>query len=293
VADYFATFDTIVQSAQDADLGSGGALVLPDLADASGTMRHLALGAGKDSKIYVVNRDAMGKFNTSANLIWQEVDGQLPGGVFGMPAYYNNVVYFGAVGDTLKAFPLSAARLATTPSSHSPGTFPYPGATPSISASGATNGIVWAAENGATGGLHSFDAGDLGGELYDSTRSGAGDAFAAGNKFITPTTAHGHVLSARRMASRYLDCCTETRGIAVGEPGFRITAPGEPSATRIRCKGSHGRAQSARRLVEPRRLRECRRCWTPNRRGREARSDPLPSHQQGYRARREMPWKEC
>jgi hypothetical protein len=74
---------------------------------------------GKDSKIYVVNRDAMGKFNASANLIWQEVDGQLPGGVFSMPAYYNNVVYFGAVGDTLKAFPISAARLATTPASHS------------------------------------------------------------------------------------------------------------------------------------------------------------------------------
>jgi hypothetical protein len=166
VADYFETFDTIAQSAQDADLGSGGALVLPDLTDASGTIRHLALGAGKDSKIYVVNRDAMGKFNTSANLIWQEVDGQLPGGVFGMPAFYNNVVYFGAVGDNLKAFPLSAARLATTPSSHSPGTFPYPGATPSISASGATNGIVWAAENGTTGGLHAFDAGDLGRELY-------------------------------------------------------------------------------------------------------------------------------
>jgi hypothetical protein len=89
VADYFATFDTIVQSAQDADLGSGGALVLPDLADASGAIRHLALGAGKDSKIYVVNRDAMGRFNASANLIWQEVDGQLTGGVFGMPAYYN------------------------------------------------------------------------------------------------------------------------------------------------------------------------------------------------------------
>ncbi|MFM0557331.1 PQQ-binding-like beta-propeller repeat protein [Paraburkholderia sediminicola] len=193
VADYFATFDTITQSAQDADLGSGGALVLPDLTDAGGAIRHLALGAGKDAKIYVVNRDAMGRFNASANLIWQEVDGQLPGGEFGMPAYYNGVVYFGAVGDNLKAFPLSAARLGSTPSSHSSGTFPYPGATPSISASGTTNGIVWAAENGATGGLHAFDAGDLGRELYDSTRSGPRDAFGAGNKFITPTIAHGHV----------------------------------------------------------------------------------------------------
>ncbi|MDR7007405.1 pyrrolo-quinoline quinone [Paraburkholderia strydomiana] len=193
VADYFATFDTVVQSARDADLGSGGALVLPDQADASGTTRHLALGAGKDSKIYVVNRDSMGKFNTSANQIWQEIDGQLPGGVFGMPAYYNHVVYFGSVGDNLKAFPVTAALLATSPASRSPGTFPYPGATPSVSANGASNGIVWAAENGAVGALHAFNAGDLSQELYNSNQSGTRDTFGAGNKFITPMIAHGHV----------------------------------------------------------------------------------------------------
>ncbi|MFP3605372.1 pyrrolo-quinoline quinone [Paraburkholderia sp. SIMBA_053] len=193
VADYFATFDTVVQSARDADLGSGGALVLPDQADASGTTRHLALGAGKDSKIYVVNRDSMGKFNTSANQIWQEIDGQLPGGVFGMPAYYNHVVYFGSVGDNLKAFPVTAALLATSPASRSPGTFPYPGATPSVSANGASNGIVWAAENGAVGALHAFNAGDLSQELYNSNQSGTRDPFGAGNKFITPMIAHGHV----------------------------------------------------------------------------------------------------
>jgi hypothetical protein len=193
VADYFATFDTVVQSAKDADLGSGGALVLPDQADASGTTRHLALGAGKDSKIYVVNRDAMGKFNTSANQIWQEIDGQLPGGVFGMPAYYNHVVYFGSVGDNLKAFPVTAALLATAPASHSPGTFPYPGATPSVSANGSSNGIVWAAENGAVGALHAFNASDLSQELYNSNQSGPRDTFGAGNKFITPMIAHGHV----------------------------------------------------------------------------------------------------
>ncbi|MEX3759741.1 pyrrolo-quinoline quinone [Paraburkholderia phenoliruptrix] len=193
VADYFATFDTVAQSSADADLGSGGALVLPDLADANGTARHLAVGAGKDSKIYVVNRDAMGKFNPSANLIWQEIDGQLSGGVFGMPAYYNKVVYFGSVGDNLKAFPVTSSLLATTPTSHSAGTFPYPGTTPSISANGAANAIVWAAENGAVGALHAFNASDLGQELYNSNQSGTRDTFGAGNKFITPMIAHGHV----------------------------------------------------------------------------------------------------
>lgn len=193
VADYFAPFDTVAQSNQDIDLGSGGALLLPDLVDAGGTTRQLAVGAGKDAKIYVVDRNAMGKFNRARNAIWQEIDGQLAGGVFGMPAYYRNVVYYGAVGDHLKAFPISSAKLATTPSSQSPKTFPYPGATPSVSANGTQNAIVWAAENGSVGGLHAFNANDLAQELYDSKQSGARDAFGAGNKFITPMIAHGHV----------------------------------------------------------------------------------------------------
>jgi hypothetical protein len=193
VADYFAPFNTVSQSTQDVDLGSGGALVLPDLVDAGGTTRHLAVGAGKDSKIYVVDRDAIGKFNGTHNAIWQEIDGQLGGGVFGMPAYYGNVVYYGAVGDNLKAFPITAARLASAPSSQSSSTFPYPGATPSISANGAQNAIVWAAENGSVGALHAFNAANLSQELYNSNQAGTRDTFGPGNKFITPMIARGHV----------------------------------------------------------------------------------------------------
>ena len=47
VADYFATFDTVSKSNADTDLGSGGAIVLPDLVDGTG-VRHLAVGAGKN-----------------------------------------------------------------------------------------------------------------------------------------------------------------------------------------------------------------------------------------------------
>jgi len=193
VSDYSAPYNTVTESDQDTDLGSGGALLLPDLTDANGTTRHLAVGAGKDKKIYVVDRNAMGKFNSTKNAIWQEIDGQLGGGVFSMPAYYGNVVYYGAVGDTLKAFPITAARLAATPASKSPSTFPYPGATPSISANGTQNAIVWAAENGTVGALHAFDASNLSHELYNSNQAGTRDKFGAGNKFITPMIAHGHV----------------------------------------------------------------------------------------------------
>ncbi len=75
----------------------------------------------------------------------------------------------------------------------SSGTFPYPGATPSVSANGTSSAIVWAAENGPVGALHAFNAGDLGQELYNSNQSGATHTFGAGNKFITPMIAHGHV----------------------------------------------------------------------------------------------------
>ena len=194
VADYFATFDTVAQSNADADLGSGGAVVLPDLTDAQGQTRHLAVGAGKDSHIYVVDRDAMGKFNTSSNAIWQEIPGALSGGVYSTPAYFDGVVYYGASGDHLKAFPVSGARLATTAARQSPGSFGYPGATPSVSANGSADAIVWAAENGATAVLHAYDASDLSHELYNSNQAANGrDNFGTGNKFITPTVADGKV----------------------------------------------------------------------------------------------------
>lgn len=192
VADYFATFDTIAQSSVDRDLGSGGVIVLPDQTDASGQTRHLALGAGKDSNIYVVDRDSMGKFNSSKNNIYQQVS-SLAGGVFSAPAYYNGTVYFGAVGDHLKAYQLSNAKLPGSPTSQSANAFTYPGTSPSISANGTSNGIVWAVENGSTAALHAYDALNLAQELYSSKQNASRDSLGPGNKFITPMIANGRV----------------------------------------------------------------------------------------------------
>ncbi|MGF6966301.1 hypothetical protein OKW43_003329 [Paraburkholderia sp. WC7.3g] len=192
VADYFAMTNVVHEANDDIDLGSGGALVLPDLTDASGAVQHLTLGAGKDSTIYVLNRDSMGKFNATADNIYQEIPAQLAGGEFGMPAYFNGRVYFGSVGDHLKAFTVTNAKLSITPTAQSAMTFAYPGTTPSISASGATNGIVWAAENGTIAALHAFDPVTLN-ELYNSNQMGTRDQFGAGNKFITPMIANGKV----------------------------------------------------------------------------------------------------
>ena len=194
VADYFEMQNQQSENDSDADLGSGGPLVLPDLTDGSGATQHLAVGAGKDAHIYVVNRDAMGKFNAGSNNVYQELTGVLGAGEFGMPAYFSNTVYFGAVGDAIKAFKITNAMLSTSPSFQTSNSFGYPGTTPSVSANGTGNGIVWAAENNPAGAvLHAYDASNLH-ELYNSNQAAGGrDQFGAGNKFITPTIANGKV----------------------------------------------------------------------------------------------------
>lgn len=194
VADYFTPSNEVAESAADTDLGSGGAMLLPDLADASGAVRHLAVGAGKDGNLYVVNRDDMGKFSSSANADWQELDGVLPGGVYSSPAYFNGTVYYGDAGGTLKAFTITGAKLSTQPASVTTTEFPYPGTSPAVSANGTSNGIVWAVENSNPAVLHAYDATDLTHELYNSNQAPGGrDNFGAGNKFITPTVADGMV----------------------------------------------------------------------------------------------------
>jgi len=195
VADYFNTHDTEAQSGKDLDLGSGGGLVLPDYKDGSANIWQLAVGAGKDKRIYVVDRNNMGKFHRKKNTgIYQEIDRAFTGQVFSMPAYFNNTLYFGAINDTLKAFSISNAKLLPEPTSKSAAHFAYPGATPSISANGTSNGIVWAVEaRGSDAGiLHAYDARDLTNELYSSAQSYGRDAFAD-NKFITPMIANGRV----------------------------------------------------------------------------------------------------
>jgi len=195
VADYFTMYNTTDESNGDVDLGSGGALVLPDMTDAKGHVRSLAIGAGKDSNIYLVNRKNMGKFNPqNDSAIYQELDGVLPGGIWSMPAYYNGSVYFGAVGGPIRAFQFSQAVLSSTPGSVTGTQFPYPGATPSISANGSSNGILWAVENNSTAVLHSYSAGNLATELYNTSQAPNGrDNFGAGNKFMVPTIANGKV----------------------------------------------------------------------------------------------------
>jgi hypothetical protein len=194
VTDYFTMDNTAAESNGDVDFGSGGPMLLPDQTDSTGVVRELAVGAGKDGHLYVVNRSDMGKFSMSNNAIWEDMPGALPGGIWATPAYFQGTVYYGSVGATLKAFGIQQAMLGTTPTSQTTMTFGYPGTAPAVSANGANDGIVWAVENSSPAVLHAFSAGNLATELYNSNQAAnSRDHFGAGNKFITPSIANGKV----------------------------------------------------------------------------------------------------
>ena len=191
--DYFTPSNTVAESNVDEDLGSGGPLLLPDITDATGKTRHLAVGSGKDAIIYVLDRDSMGKFSVAQNSIYQQISGQLAGGEYAKPSYFNGTVYYGAVSDAVKAFPIAGGKLATSPSSKTAIQFPYPGATPAISANGTSSGILWAVENGSPAVLRAYDATNLATELYNSNQASGGRDQFSGNKFITAMIANGKV----------------------------------------------------------------------------------------------------
>ncbi|MDQ2900568.1 MAG: hypothetical protein M3Y07_12335, partial [Acidobacteriota bacterium] len=183
VADYFTPFNQAELSSKDLDTGSSGALLLPDEAG-SADHPHLLVSAGKEGRIYLLDRDNMGRFQTGGD---SQIVQSLPGAVgplFGMPAYFNNQVYFSGSGDSLKSFPLSGGLLSTSAASQTAATFGFPGTVPSISANGNSDGIVWIAEPSAR--LRAYDAADLTKELFSGS-------LGTHVKFSVPTIANGKV----------------------------------------------------------------------------------------------------
>ena len=192
VADYFEMCNQADENGNDIDLGSGGTLLVNHV-DTAGNTWELAVGAGKDSNLYLVDRASMGKFHPYSNKIYQELDGALPSGVWSAPAYFNGKVYYGPVGSPILAFEFKNAKLLPNPVAQTTNSFGYPGATPSISSNGSLNAILWAVENTAPAVLRAYNATNLL-ELYNSDQAADGrDHFGHGNKFITPTIANGKV----------------------------------------------------------------------------------------------------
>jgi outer membrane protein assembly factor BamB len=208
VSDYFTMSGEISESQHDLDLASGGIMLLPDMTDSGGMVRQLAVGAGKDGNMYVVDRNNMGKFTSVGNNIWQQLNGALGAGIWATPAYFNSVIYYGPTGGSLMAFTVTDALVSTSPTSQTSKPFAYPGTFPVVSANGTANAIVWAYENtqpawvfGNTSPavLHAYAAGDLSTELYNSDQApNERDQVGLENKNIVPVVADGKVFVATR-----------------------------------------------------------------------------------------------
>jgi uncharacterized protein (TIGR03437 family) len=192
IADFFTPYNQSYLNRADMDLGSSGAVLLPDSAGSS-VHRHLLISAGKEGRIYLLDRDQMGQFNPNGDTqIVQSLAGAI-GPLYGPPAYFNNTLYFAASKDTLKAFSISGAQLGTSAGARSSQVFDYPGAVPTVSANGTANGIVWLLEGSSAGTLHAYDASNVANELYNSQMKGGRDSLGSFVRFTVPTVVNGKV----------------------------------------------------------------------------------------------------
>ncbi len=191
--DQFTPFNKLMLDEQDLDLGSSGAVVLPDEAG-SPAHPYVLFTSGKEGRMYLLDRQALGGVQVGSD------SGALaslpaPGAqsTFGSAAYFNGSIYIGPVNSPLMAFPVMGASLGSSPSASTSNVNGYPGATPSISANGTSDGIVWSITGDDGGRLLAYDAGDLS-QLYDSNRL-ASDQLAGYAEFSVPTVADGKVFA--------------------------------------------------------------------------------------------------
>jgi hypothetical protein len=192
VLSFFSPSDQATLSSTDQDLGSGGAAILID--QPSGPVPRLLIGGGKEGKLYLLNRDNLGGNTSSDSGAIQSFSAG--NSIFATPAFWQNTLYLGLNFDHVKAYSFNTTSGAfnTAPASQSPSIYGFPGATPSVSSQGASNGIVWAIENSAAGPavLHAYDATNVASELWNSANSSADQAGQA-VKFTVPTVANGKV----------------------------------------------------------------------------------------------------
>jgi hypothetical protein len=194
LADYFTPYDVGFLNTNDLDLSSTGALILPDQPEPT---PHMVVASGKQGFVYVLNGDQLGMYEVNDSGVIQEfalIPGETQGTVkdvqFGSPAYWNNTVYFAPNGSPILAYPISGGMLGNPPGTPQRTVASYNGShSPSISANGNTNGILWV----LTGQLLAFDAVSLE-LLYSTTQAPNGrDKLPAIGHFVTQTVANGRV----------------------------------------------------------------------------------------------------
>jgi hypothetical protein len=194
VTDYFTPFDEETLKLNDKDLGSTGAVLVPG--QTSAHAGGLIVFGGKNGKLYVLDRNDLGQHQTTSDS--QIVQSLLIGnGIFSTPAVLNSTFFLVQTGDVLKAFHMNGDLLPSTPTAKAAVTYSFPGSTPSISANGTSNGVVWTLQpvSGSNAVLRANLASSVGTELYNSNQAGSRDLPGTSIKFAVPTVANGKVFA--------------------------------------------------------------------------------------------------
>jgi hypothetical protein len=192
VNDYFTPFEEESLQINDKDLGSTGAVLVPG--QTSAHPGGLIVLGGKNGKLYLLDHNYLGQHQSASDS--QIVQSMTMGtGVFSTPAVLNSTFYLVGASDVLKAFHMSNNLLPSTPTAKAATTYSFPGATPTISANGSSNGIVWTLQriSGANAVLHANLASNVATELYNSNQAGSRDLPGTSIKFAVPTVANGKV----------------------------------------------------------------------------------------------------
>lgn len=186
VADMFTPFNKTALDAGDLDIGSSGAILLPDEVG-SAAHPHLLFTSGKEGRLYLLDRQSLGGAQTGSDTAALASLPVLKQATFGSSAYFNGSIYVGAKLSPLLAFPVANATLGSSPSAQSASSFGTLGSIPSISANGNQNGIAWAISGAGSGSLIAYDAGTLA-QIFSDTLTGY-------LEFVVPTIADSKVFA--------------------------------------------------------------------------------------------------
>jgi hypothetical protein len=194
VVDYFTPANQDTLRDDDLDLGAGPALIMPDQ---PGTYPHLLAMGGKDGRVWLINRDNLGQYQTNDAGAIQVIPG-LSDALFGGLSYWNYNLYLHEAGDYVHQYPL-VNGLAQTPNASSAQYGGFPNVLPAISSNGTANGVMWFVEANAYGSggpavLYASDANNIAHPIYTSAQATNGiDQAGPAVKFALPTVANGKV----------------------------------------------------------------------------------------------------
>jgi len=209
VLDYFTPYNQATLDSDDEDVGSGGLLLLPP--PSSGD--ELLVQQSKQGTIYLLDIDDLGQSCTTLASPCTKSDPQIvqqvsnaTAGIWGSPAYWSGHLYWSSASQNLFAFSFDqtrAAPIGVQPTSKSSQVFAFAAPTPTVSANGSTNGIVWVLDGAADNstcdgtynclGLYAYDATNLSHLLYSSRQVGSRDNPGSAVKFQAPVIANGKV----------------------------------------------------------------------------------------------------